>query len=74
LYYQKRVIDASLWVNESIPEEVIQEVEEDGKGFLSSPGIFISLLAAFGAAFASERRETMIFHEKNAGRTEKLPL
>ena len=74
LYYQKRVIDASLWVNESIPEEVIQEVEEDSKGFLSSPGIFISLLAAFGAAFASERRETMIFHEKNAGRTEKLPL
>ena len=74
LYYQKRVIDASLWVNELIPEEVIQEVEEDSKGFLSSPGIFISLLAAFGAAFASERRETMVFHEKNAGRTEKLPL
>ena len=74
LYYQKRVIDASLWVNESIPEEVIQEVEGDGKGFLSSPGIFVSLLAALGAAFASERRETMFFHEKNATRTEKLPL
>jgi len=74
LYYQKRVIDASLWVNESIPEEVIQEVEEDGKGFLSSPGIFISLLVAFGAAFASERRETTFSQEKNASRTEKLPL
>ena len=39
LFYQKRVIDASLWVNESIPEEMIQISEGEDKGWLpfSSP-------------------------------------
>ena len=34
LYYQKRVIDASIWVNESIPEEVIEITDDDEKGWL----------------------------------------
>ena len=39
LFYQKRVIDASLWVNESIPEEMIKISEGEDKGWLpfSSP-------------------------------------
>jgi hypothetical protein len=34
LFYQKRVIDASMWVNESIPEEMIEISEPDDKGWL----------------------------------------
>ena len=34
LYYQKRVIDASLWVNESIPEDMIQISDGDDEGWL----------------------------------------
>ncbi|HIG19394.1 MAG: hypothetical protein CXT67_03705 [Methanobacteriota archaeon] len=65
IHYQKRVIDSATWVAEPVWDEIIQEVDGGGKGFLPAPGIFISLLAAFGAAFASERRETMFFHKKN---------
>ena len=65
IHYQKRVIDSATWVAEPVWDEIIQEVDGGGKGFLPAPGIFISLLASFGAAFASERRETMFFHKKN---------
>ena len=34
LYYQKRVIDASLWVNETIPEEIIQIPDGADDGWL----------------------------------------
>ena len=34
LYYQKRVIDASIWVNESIPEDMIQISDGDDEGWL----------------------------------------
>jgi hypothetical protein len=74
IHYQKRVIDSSIWVSEPVWDEIIKQVAGGGKGFLPAPGIFISLLAAFGAAFASERRETTFFQEKNTRRTEKLPL
>ncbi|MCS5527118.1 MAG: hypothetical protein NZ774_04575, partial [Candidatus Poseidoniales archaeon] len=59
-------IDSATWVAEPVWDEIIKEVDGGGKGFLPAPGIFISLLAAFGAAFASERRETTFFQGKNA--------
>ncbi len=34
LYYQKRVIDASIWVNETIPEDMIQISDGDDDGWL----------------------------------------
>jgi len=34
LFYQKRVIDSSIWVNEEIPEELIEISEKKSKGFL----------------------------------------
>ncbi|MEE2812491.1 MAG: M14 family metallopeptidase [Candidatus Thermoplasmatota archaeon] len=34
LYYQKRVIDSSMWVNESIPEELIKISTRKSKGLL----------------------------------------
>jgi hypothetical protein len=65
LYYQKRVIDSATWVAEPILDEVIQEVERGGKGFLPAPSLVISLLAACGAAIATERRKGDIFVENS---------
>ena len=45
LYYQKRVIDASLWVNESIPEELIEISEGEDKGWLSFTSPIWAILA-----------------------------
>ncbi|MGB1462496.1 MAG: hypothetical protein ACPG8Q_03085, partial [Candidatus Poseidoniaceae archaeon] len=49
LYYQKRVIDASTWVNESIPNEAVDESgAADGKAMSigTAPLLVVSLLAA----------------------------
>ena len=45
LYYQKRVIDASLWVNESIPEQVIEISDGGGKGWLPFTSPIWAILA-----------------------------
>ncbi len=45
LFYQKRVIDASLWVNESIPEEMIQISEGEDKGWLPFASPIWAILA-----------------------------
>ena len=45
LYYQKRVIDASLWVNESIPEEVIEISDGEEKGWLPFASPIWAILA-----------------------------
>ena len=45
LFYQKRVIDASLWVNESIPEEMIQISEDEDKGWLPFASPIWAILA-----------------------------
>ncbi|MCS5534835.1 MAG: hypothetical protein NZ802_03175, partial [Candidatus Poseidoniales archaeon] len=45
LYYQKRVIDASLWVNESIPEEMIEISDGGEKGWLPFTSPILAILA-----------------------------
>ncbi len=45
LFYQKRVIDASLWVNESIPEEIIKISEGEDKGWLPFASPIWAILA-----------------------------
>ena len=45
LFYQKRVIDASLWVNESIPEEVIEISDGEEKGWLPFASSIWAILA-----------------------------
>jgi hypothetical protein len=45
LYYQKRVIDASIWVNESIPEELVEVSKSDGSGFLPFASPMLAILA-----------------------------
>ena len=45
LFYQKRVIDASLWVNESIPEEMIKISEGEDKGWLPFASPIWAILA-----------------------------
>ena len=45
LYYQKRVIDASIWVNESIPENLVQFAEKESKGFLPFASPIWAILA-----------------------------
>ena len=53
LYYQKRVIDSSMWVNESIPEEIIQISDTEDKGWLP----FVSpIWAILAIALAGIRR------------------
>ena len=45
LFYQKRVIDASLWVNESIPEELIKISDGEDKGWLPFTSPIWAILA-----------------------------
>ena len=45
LYYQKRVIDSSIWVNESIPEELIEISDGEEKGWLPFASPMWSILA-----------------------------
>ena len=45
LFYQKRVIDASLWVNESIPEEVIEISDGEDTGWLPFASPLWAILA-----------------------------
>ena len=45
LYYQKRVIDASIWVNESIPTEVIEISDSGGSGFLPFASPVLAIIA-----------------------------
>ena len=45
LYYQKRVIDASKWVNESIPTEIIQFSKSEDSGFLPFASPMLAILA-----------------------------
>ena len=71
LNYQKRVIDASIWVNESVNVSATFEDADDGR-FLSGFGLFnpVSVLVAFigVAAFANERevRRTTSEDEEDA--------
>ena len=59
IHYQKRVIDASQWVEEHIDDSIV-EISEDKEGFLPAPSIFIHLFSILLAAFA-RRRENIDF-------------
>ena len=45
LFYQKRVIDASMWVNEEIPEQVIEISDGEDKGWLPFTSPMWAILA-----------------------------
>jgi hypothetical protein len=45
LYYQKRVIDSSLWVNETIPEELIEISDGEDTGWLPFASPMWAILA-----------------------------
>ncbi|MBN17140.1 MAG: hypothetical protein CMB37_03135 [Euryarchaeota archaeon] len=45
LYYQKRVIDASIWVNESIHEDLVEILDSDDSGFLPFASPMLAVLA-----------------------------
>ena len=49
LHYQKRVIDAALWVNEPVNESVMT-IAEDSDGRLPAPSLALSLLCILFAA------------------------
>ena len=49
LHYQKRVIDAALWVNEPVKESVMT-IAEDSDGRLPAPSLALSLLCILFAA------------------------
>jgi hypothetical protein len=55
IHYQKRVIDASQWVEENI-EDTIVEISEDKEGFLPAPSMFIHLFSILLAVFAGRRK------------------
>jgi len=55
IHYQKRVIDASQWVEENI-EDTIVEISEDKEGFLPAPSMFIHLFSILMAVFAGRRK------------------
>tara|TARA_Y100001970_G_scaffold30856_1_gene38302 strand:- start:8839 stop:10209 length:1371 start_codon:yes stop_codon:yes gene_type:complete len=49
LYYQKRVIDSSMWVSESINSTLIM-IKNSENGFLPSPSIILSIVCILFAA------------------------
>ena len=55
IHYQKRVIDASQWVQEHIDDAIV-EISEDKEGFLPAPSLFIHLFSILLAAFARRRK------------------
>ena len=59
IHYQKRVIDASQWVEEYIDDATV-EISEDKEGFLPAPSMFIHLFSILMAVFAG-RRENIDF-------------
>ena len=59
IHYQKRVIDASQWVEEHIDDATV-EISEDKEGFLPAPSMFIHIFSILMAVFAG-RRENIDF-------------
>ena len=55
IHYQKRVIDASQWVEEYIDDATV-EISEDNEGFLPAPSMFIHLFSILMAVFAGRRK------------------
>ncbi|MEC8954636.1 MAG: M14 family metallopeptidase [Candidatus Thermoplasmatota archaeon] len=55
IHYQKRVIDASQWVEENFNESVVKVSASSG-GLLPAPSLFIHLFSVITAAFASRRK------------------
>ena len=54
IYYQKRVIDASQWVEENIDDSVV-EISKNKEGLLPAPSIFIHLFSILLAAFSGRK-------------------
>ena len=54
--YQKRVIDASMWVNESVDESVIRN-KGGGSGLLPAPSMLLVFVAFALAAINSRNRK-----------------
>jgi len=55
IFYQKRVIDASQWVEEYIDDSVV-EISKNKEGLLPAPSMFIHLFSILLAAFAGRRK------------------
>ena len=55
IFYQKRVIDASQWVEENIDASVV-EISKNKEGLLPAPSMFIHLFSILLAAFAGRRK------------------
>ena len=53
LYYQKRVVDSSMWVFEIVNDSIV-EVEADNQGLLPAPSMILALIA-FALAAINER-------------------
>jgi hypothetical protein len=57
LHYQKRVINAALWVNEPVNESVVT-MTEDSDGLLPAPSLVLSLLCILVAATRVRKSES----------------
>ncbi len=55
IFYQKRVIDASQWVEENIDDSVV-EISRNKEGLLPAPSMFIHLFSILLAAFVGRRK------------------
>ena len=55
IFYQKRVIDASQWVEENIDDSVV-EISKNKEGLLPAPSMIIHLFSILLAAFAGRRK------------------
>jgi len=62
LYYQKRVIDSSQWVNESIPVNQITISESEDKGWLPFVSPIWAILSIGLAGISRNKRFTSIYH------------
>ena len=56
LHYQKRVIDAALWVNEPVNDSAVSIVSDDSKSLLPAPSLLLCMVAIALAAINRENR------------------
>jgi hypothetical protein len=56
LYYQKRVVDSSMWVGEAVNESVV-DMEADDFGLLPAPSMLLVFVAFALAVINSQNRK-----------------
>jgi hypothetical protein len=59
IHYQKRVIDSSIWVEETIDNSVVNS-KSGSTGFLPAPSILLGIIAIFAGAINQRKNDIFV--------------